>query len=272
MGEVMSGFSIVEVDGGQLVFVDASGVPVGTPTNPLKIDPTGTTTQPISASSLPLPTGAATESKQDTGNASLASIDGKVATAAYQVALNEVVSYINAKMAALGQGIKSGSIPVTIASDQNDLRTRIKDSVDDYFARVSSDGRISVSTTISVPPQTTAVNTGGIGAIISGRGGTAQYTWVIPNGVEFHLQRFAFGGYILSPGKQAQAKGEIYYQPNGNTTGEELLGVLYASGASQSNVDLDYTWTGNGTRRLCIKITNWSTNDMEPYRMIKGYY
>jgi hypothetical protein len=37
-----------------------------------------TATQAISASSLPLPTGAATGAKQDTGNTSLASIDGKI--------------------------------------------------------------------------------------------------------------------------------------------------------------------------------------------------
>jgi hypothetical protein len=35
-------------------------------------------TQPISAISLPLPTGAATETKQDTGNTSLSNIDGKL--------------------------------------------------------------------------------------------------------------------------------------------------------------------------------------------------
>lgn len=35
-------------------------------------------TQPVSAASLPLPTGAATEAKQDTGNTSLSSIDGKL--------------------------------------------------------------------------------------------------------------------------------------------------------------------------------------------------
>jgi hypothetical protein len=35
------------------------------------------TTQPVSAAALPLPAGAATSAKQDTGNASLASLDGK---------------------------------------------------------------------------------------------------------------------------------------------------------------------------------------------------
>lgn len=42
-----------------------SGTEVGTSGAPLRIDPTGSTTQPISAASLPLPTGAATAANQD---------------------------------------------------------------------------------------------------------------------------------------------------------------------------------------------------------------
>lgn len=45
--------------------------------NGLTVDPSGVTS-PVSASSLPLPTGASTSAKQDTGNTSLASIDGKI--------------------------------------------------------------------------------------------------------------------------------------------------------------------------------------------------
>jgi hypothetical protein len=56
---------------------------------------------PVSAASLPLPTGAATSAKQDTGNTSLASIDGKLGS--------------------LGQKTMAGSAPVTIASDQSAL-------------------------------------------------------------------------------------------------------------------------------------------------------
>jgi len=54
---------------------------------------------PISASSLPLPTGAATSTLQTTGNSSLSSIDGK--------------------LPAKGQAYMAGSIPVVIALDQN---------------------------------------------------------------------------------------------------------------------------------------------------------
>jgi hypothetical protein len=57
----------------------------GTSTNPVRVDPTGSTTQPVSAASLPLPTGAATAANQATGNTSLATLAGAVAGTEVQV-------------------------------------------------------------------------------------------------------------------------------------------------------------------------------------------
>lgn len=57
-----------------------------------------TATQPVSAASLPLPTGASTSAKQDTGNTSVASIDGKVP--------------------ALGQALAAASTPVVLTAAQ----------------------------------------------------------------------------------------------------------------------------------------------------------
>jgi hypothetical protein len=51
-------FVVVE---GDVTLRKSDGTEVGTGTDPLRVDPTGTTTQPVSASSLPLPAGAATE-------------------------------------------------------------------------------------------------------------------------------------------------------------------------------------------------------------------
>ncbi len=65
-----------------------SGVELGTSGNPVRIDTTGTTTQPISAVSLPLPTGAATSSLQTTGNTSLSNIDNKLFSTTTQPATN----------------------------------------------------------------------------------------------------------------------------------------------------------------------------------------
>lgn len=56
-------------------------------------------TQPVSAASLPLPSGAATSANQTTGNSSLSSID--------------------AKLSSLGQKTMASSAPVVIASDQS---------------------------------------------------------------------------------------------------------------------------------------------------------
>lgn len=72
-------------------------VEFGTNTNPIRIDPTGTTTQPISAATLPLPTGAATE-------ATLATL---LTTSAFQARINT-----------LGQKTMANSTPVVLASDQ----------------------------------------------------------------------------------------------------------------------------------------------------------
>jgi len=67
----------------------------GTSTNPLRTDPTGTTTQPVSAASLPLPSGAATES-------TLSAASGKLP-------------------ATLGQKAMTASMAVVLASDQSSI-------------------------------------------------------------------------------------------------------------------------------------------------------
>lgn len=68
-----------------------------TSSNALKVDGSAVI-QPVSAVSLPLPTGAATASNQSTANTSLSSIDGKTPS--------------------FGQAAMSGATPVAIASNQ----------------------------------------------------------------------------------------------------------------------------------------------------------
>lgn len=78
----------------------ASGgsVEAGTSSDPLRVDPTGTTTQPISAASLPLPTGAATE----------ATLSTRLADATFTARINT-----------LGQNTMANSTPVVLSSDQS---------------------------------------------------------------------------------------------------------------------------------------------------------
>lgn len=58
------------------IALPGAGGPVagGTATNPIRIDPTGSTTQPVSAASLPLPSGAATLSEQQTQTTALGTL------------------------------------------------------------------------------------------------------------------------------------------------------------------------------------------------------
>lgn len=62
-------------------------------------------TLPVSASSLPLPTGAATSANQTTGNSSLSTIAGDTTS-------------LDAKVPAQGTAVIAASLPVNIASDQ----------------------------------------------------------------------------------------------------------------------------------------------------------
>lgn len=54
---------------------NAAGTEIGTAASPIRVDPTGTTTQPVSAVSLPLPTGAATLAEQQTQTTALQIMD-----------------------------------------------------------------------------------------------------------------------------------------------------------------------------------------------------
>ena len=90
-------------------------------------------TQPVSATALPLPTGASTSALQTSGNASLTSVDGKLttlnakdfSTSALQTLGNAGLTSIDAtligitnKTPTLGQKLSSGSSPVVLPSDQ----------------------------------------------------------------------------------------------------------------------------------------------------------
>lgn len=77
-----------------------AGTETATSGNPLRVDPTGTTTQPVSATSLPLPTGAATETTLGTRLAD-STFTGRINT--------------------LGQKTMANSTPVVLASDQSTL-------------------------------------------------------------------------------------------------------------------------------------------------------
>lgn len=118
---------------------NAGGTELGIAATPLRVDPTGTTTQPISAAALPLPAGAATSALQTTGNTSLSSIDGKTPS--------------------LGQALMAASSPVVIASNQSAVP-----------ASQSGTWTVQPGNTANTTPWLNTINQGGNSATVSAGG------------------------------------------------------------------------------------------------------
>jgi len=77
-------------------------------------------TIPISAASLPLPTGAATSALQTTGNTSLSNIDGKLPATLVGGRLDtNTGAWLGSTAPTVGQKAMASSIPIVIASDQS---------------------------------------------------------------------------------------------------------------------------------------------------------
>lgn len=103
-------------------------------------------TQPVSATSLPLPTGASTET-------TLAAINTKIpaapSTAGLQTAGNSSLSSIDTKTPALGQAVMASSVPVAIASNQSAIPISGTVTVNQPVAVTDNGGSITVDGTVS---------------------------------------------------------------------------------------------------------------------------
>jgi hypothetical protein len=122
---------------------DNIDVLLSTRTKPLdtqKVDGSAVT-QPISASALPLPTGASTAANQATEIASLSSIDGKLtnnATTTLQTTGNTSLSSIDTKTPALGQALAAASTPVVLTAIQQAALTPQTNALTDAQLRASA--------------------------------------------------------------------------------------------------------------------------------------
>ena len=125
-------------------------VNLGDAANPVRTDPTGTTSQPITAVSLPLPTGASTLAAQTTGNTSLASIDGKLSS--------------------LGQKTMALSVPVVLASDQTSIPVAATQS------GTWNIGTVTTVTAVTAITNALPAGTNVIGHVITDTGSTTVVT------------------------------------------------------------------------------------------------
>jgi len=103
-----------------------------------------TETQPVSVASLPLPTGAATEAKQDTGNTSLSSIDAKLTSPLSSKISNGTIT---AEIKPLGTQVASGDNGLVVNSVIHGVTTGGGGSFVDV--KVTPSGALTTESTIS---------------------------------------------------------------------------------------------------------------------------
>lgn len=194
-------------DGGASLTVDSTQLPAALVGGRLSVDGSGVT-QPVSAASLPLPAGAATET---------------------------TLSAINTKAPVLGQTTKSGSVPVTLASDQGNVG-------------VTFSNPTSVATAGGTQPTTSTMVGGSDGSNIqhvrvfdADSGVGSQYV------LGAVLRKSASGGSV----EAGTASDPLRVDPTGTTT-QPVSGTVTANIGTSGSLALDATLTG-GTQKSIIR-------------------
>lgn len=223
----MSGFNLIE---GDVVLRDSSGVEKGTSGNPVKTDPTGTTTQPVSVASLPLPSGAATEASLvlRATETTLAAVQSLLTAIRDTAGIKKITDALPAGTNNIGDvdvislpSIPAGtnrlgsvrivdandarmdfepmvSIPASsrgflaLGQDENGLAQAldVREDSIDLIRRVQIEGRVSISAPVP-PPSTTPVSITFSGALSITSNQTDNY--VIANGKNFVVQQIVAG-------------------------------------------------------------------------------
>lgn len=138
-----------------LVPADANGLLVNLGTNndvtvtgTVTVDGSGVT-QPVSAASLPLPTGAATSANQTTLIGHVDGIEGLLTTIDADTSTLAAIDYATgadvASLGVVGGGLEATALRVTIASDSTGTL-----SVDDGGGALTVDGTVAISGTVAV--------------------------------------------------------------------------------------------------------------------------
>lgn len=100
-------------------------IELGTATNPVRVNPTGTTVQPVSATALPLPTGAAQEHATAVSPSAVRLTDGAVFYKATTPADTQKVQEISASTSALTNVAGSATSVTLLAANPNRVKVVI---------------------------------------------------------------------------------------------------------------------------------------------------
>ena len=166
------------------------------------------TIQPISATSLPLPTGASTAANQTTGNASLSSIDSK---------LNS-----------LGQKASAASMPVVIASDQSAIPVSGTVAVSSVGGTVAVTGPLTDTQLRASPVPVSFSSAATTPTVTSVSVGTSTVTLAAANSARQKLIIFNESGTLFVKLGTAASGSDYTYRLTANT----LLEIDFAQTAA----------------------------------------
>lgn len=281
------------------------GGEVGTASAPVRTDPTGTTTQPVSNAAATQADGHSATIGATTDADTALTVVGRLKRIVVLLAGglpaalvggrldSNIGSWLGSTAPTVGQKTIAASVPVTIASDQPSVDVVQKDSAgnevtaldgDTLLASqpglvvmggssadvakrllVTDDGRLITSTAVAAPPGFTQVNQGVAGDVTT----VTDTFYTIPNGQQLKIQRFSGGGEEATGG----SKIELFWAPNGDNTATELIRVGYVNGNNfEFILDYDAPALGDGTRAILIKRTRFSGGAVELAGFWDGYY
>lgn len=98
-------------------------------------------------------------------------------------------------------------------------------------------------------------------------GGSVDTTYVVTTGKVLTVTIFTGGG-AATEATLAHSNGqkvELFYDPNGNGTGMTLIDVIYCNGSSSKFIESFSTDSGNGTRSVRLRRTNFSSVASESF-------
>ena len=201
----------------------------------VRVDPTGTTTQPVSAASLPLPAGAATE-------VTLAAIDAVLDTI-----------YTRQNDRTQKTQITNGTLDATITADAGVNRQEII-------------GKVSV-VGAGAPPSTTAqVINADTPLIVT----TNDTVFVIPNATTYALQNIIAGNEDPTKGCVV----EVIFNDGSEHLIERIYRSGSTQGSSYDDVDIARDGTallGNGTNEIIVRRTRYAGSAIAIDAVVTGY-
>lgn len=254
---------------------NVAGAEVGTASAPVRIDPTGTTTQPISAVSLPLPTGAATSTNQATEITSLQLIDnpigsvgaGTAGTSSFLAGLvfnTALPSLTNGLQAAI-QGDSSARLIISPLTNASVVKSQLQDNAGNGITS-SSDGAAGNQLLHTQTPDTSVASTA-LGAL--------NATVVLPlAGLASAGMQLASGTLIGTLVLECSLDGGVsypgvgtFYDPSNSTT---ATSVVFGSANTAKTVNLLPVGGSSHVRVRISAYTSGTANAILRASMVQG--